>query len=219
MTSPQPTPEEVFTDIYRNHRWGRWVKGERLYFSGAGSYLPEIVDPFVETIRRFTATQEKPLSITDIGCGDFQVGQRIRPLFGRYTACDVVPDLIRDNRPRYRDLEVIFRHLDITCSPAPIADVILVRQVFQHLSNAHIAQALANITGRCTHLIVADIRPKGKDWPVNRDMPTQTYTRMTDNSGLVLTEPPFCLRPVGHTTLSRIPCDTGWLETIHYRLR
>jgi SAM-dependent methyltransferase len=219
MTPPPPTPEEVFTDIYRNHRWGRWANGERPYFSGAGSYLPEIVIPFVQTMARFAAGFPAPLSITDMGCGDFQLGRRIRPLFDTYTACDVVVELIRENRARFREDKVVFRALDITTTPAPEADVILVRQVFQHLSNAHIQQALANITGRCTHLIFADIRPKGKGWSANLDMPTQTYTRMAQNSGVVLTEPPFSIQPLALNRLSRIPCDTGWLETIHYQLR
>lgn len=86
--------------------------------------------------------------VVDLGCGDFKVGSQLRPWCGRYTACDVVPDLIAFNRTAFTQLDVDFRVLDMVEDPLPAGDVVFVRQVLQHLSNAAISKAIAKIASQ-----------------------------------------------------------------------
>src|SRR5687768_3505231 len=66
------TPEQVFSEIYRLHRWG--IGGEK-YCSGSGSRTRSIVEPYVTTIKAHLRSHAggKP-RVLDLGCGDFVVG-------------------------------------------------------------------------------------------------------------------------------------------------
>ena len=84
-----------------------------------------------------------------LGCGDFNVGAQLRDLCGAYIACDIVELLIAYNRERFAELGVDFRRLDIIDKPIPEGDVIILRQVLQHLSNSQIATALPPAPAIC----------------------------------------------------------------------
>src|SRR5437762_8509556 len=99
-------PGDVFGHVYRRNRWGR-QHGER-FFSGPGSHDPEIVDPYVTAVGAFLDGFSTPPDVVDLGCGDFNVGRRIRDRCGAYIACDVVDALIRHNTRRFASLNVEF---------------------------------------------------------------------------------------------------------------
>ncbi len=122
--------------------WGSSGAG---FFSGPGSNEDTIVRPYVEAVREFVATLGHSVNAVGIGCGDFNVGRQIFDVFSNYSACDIVAKLIDENRKRYVDLPVNFEVMDITVDPLPQGDIVLVRQVLQHLSNADIAAALPKI--------------------------------------------------------------------------
>ena len=63
--------KEVFEDIYSNNKWGG-VSGEG--YSGDGSHDPNIVIPYVNSVRWFASKLGGKLNAVDFGCGDFNVG-------------------------------------------------------------------------------------------------------------------------------------------------
>jgi SAM-dependent methyltransferase len=85
-------------------------------------------------------------SIVDVACGDLNwMGDLV---IGKmtYLGTDIVPVLIERNKVKYGGLDKVFFSVsDITRDPLPPADLILVRDVLVHFSNADVKKALATI--------------------------------------------------------------------------
>jgi hypothetical protein len=208
-------PSEAFDAIYRHRIWGE-SGGDRFY-SGIGSHVPEIVDRYVEAVEAFIATLPTPPRVVDLGCGDFNVGRRVRAQCAHYVACDIVQQLIEHNRAAYPGVD--FRCLDISADPLPEGDVAFVRQVLQHLSNAHIATVVPKLS-RYRHVLVTEHLPEGEFEP-NLDKPTGFDVRLdrTPRSGVVLTRPPFDFRPLAEHVLCEVRGFGGVIRTVAYTTR
>jgi SAM-dependent methyltransferase len=176
---------ETFRRVYQSKAWGS--NGEE-FCSGAGSggaAADLYCDAVIDFIRDYHVR-----SIVDLGCGDFAIGRRIVEATGvQYTGVDVVPELVEHNQRRVQDPRVSFLCADITCAPLPQADLCLIRQVLQHLSNAEISNVLANIVSFPQVLVSEDvpIRPSS----FNRDKPHGPDVRAYYGSGVYLDQPPF----------------------------
>jgi hypothetical protein len=188
----RPT-SEIFSEIYRRQLWGRPVSN-RQFSSGHGSFMDIHVAPYVEAIGRFVDGLSWTPSVVDLGCGDFNVGSQIRKHFGEYIACDIAREVLQDNKIRFSDLGVEFRQIDMIKDELPEAEVCIIRQVLQHLSNADIARIVQKL-GDFRILIVSENLPRTEFTP-NIDQPTGVSSRVARGipSGVVLTEPPFSLR-------------------------
>lgn len=131
----------IFQDVYQRNLWGN--DGGSKFFSGIGS-RGDAADVYVrhmtELLRDHAKERGGPLTIVDLGCGDFQVGRALlEQLPGmNYVGCDIVPELVAHNNAAYGNGRVRFCQLDLVSDPLPAGDVCLVRQVLQHLSNADI---------------------------------------------------------------------------------
>ena len=165
----------------------------------------------------FLKSLGKP-DVVDLGCGDFKVGAQLRPFCGRYTACDVVPDLIAFNRKTYRNLDVDFRVVDIVGDPLPEGDVVFVRQVLQHLSNAAIAKAIAKIAARYKYLVLTEHVPAQAGFVPNVDIVSGAGTRLNIGSGVVLTKGPFNLQAADERILFESGQFGGTIRTTAFRL-
>lgn len=209
------TPRDAFSSIYHGRRWGSGGQQQDFY-SGSGSHEPSLVDQYVEAVTDFLRELPGRPDAVDLGCGDFNVGQRIRPFCGRYTGADVVPTLIEHNQARYGHLGVTFRCLDIAEDPLPPGEVVLIRQVLQHLSNAHIAKVVPKLA-QYRYAVVTEHVPLGRFTP-NRDMRTGAGIRLlaSPKSGVVLTERPFRLRVRSQRVLSESRQYGGVIRTILY---
>lgn len=210
--------QEIFTKIYAEGVWGQSDNPDDPYVSGTGSRDSAVVARYVEGVTALVSALPQKLDAVDLGCGDFTVGSQLRSSFGNYVACDIVETVIAFNRERYRDLDVDFRRIDLAHDALPDGEVAIVRQVLQHLSNAEVAAALANIAGKFRYLLATEHVPHG-DFVPNRDKPTGPGIRMDSGSGLVLTEPPFALRPLEQQLVCEVPSDGGIIRTMWYRLR
>ncbi len=204
-------PEQVFSEIYARGMWGRGADGALA--SGEGSHRSAITGPYVEAVRAFLKQFPRPADVVDLGCGDFAVGSRIRDLCGRYIACDVVPAVIAQNCKAFADSDVEFRQIDIVADALPPGGVAFIRQVLQHLSNAQIAAVAAKLPAYRTVIVTEHLSPSAKLAP-NLDKPAGPGTRLS--SGVILTAPPFSLKPRRATVLCTVPVDDGVIETIAY---
>lgn len=210
--------EEIFSTIYARGVWGGGREGGKEFYSGSGSRTPAIVETYVEALRKFTVSLGSPPSAVDLGCGDFAVGARIRPLFSSYIACDVVGPLIEHNRTAFACLDVDFRHLDICRDPLPPADVAMVRQVLQHLSNRDILHFVEKVRRVCKYLICTEHVPNAANYQPNMDKPTGHNTRLAVGSGVDLARSPFALQPAAEEVLCAVPEMGGMIVTKLYRL-
>lgn len=181
---------EIFGEVYRDNLWGDGTPG---YYSGPGSHDPSLVVPYVEAIKLFLQEEKMLESANDIGCGDFNIGHQISPMFDVYRGFDIVQNVIDQNRKLYPHLE--FHVLDATSNKPPKAQVIFIREVLQHLSNIDVQRVLKHVQGQCDVLIVSNARSKNNlKYVANKDMPTGPIARRAEmNSGLNLEAEPFNL--------------------------
>jgi SAM-dependent methyltransferase len=178
---------ETFSTVYRTKGWG---SDGGPFCSGPGSWGP-IADQYCAFVIDFIAKHQIG-SIVDLGCGDFAIGKRIVDGSGvRYTGIDVVPELIEHHQKNSADPRVTFRCANIVSDPLPQADLYLIRQVLQHLSNEEVGQVLGNL-GNCSMALISEhvpVHPKS----VNLDKPHGPDIRRFGGSGLYIDKPPFSI--------------------------
>ena len=207
-------PAEIFGAIYAHRAWGG--SPTKKFYSGRGSHAPDTVRTYVEAVNAFLGSFDRKLDAVDIGCGDFNIGSQIYRQCASYSAFDVVPALVEHNAQTFRDDGLNFGVLDVTRDPPPSCDVVFIREVFQHLSNAQIQRALDNIKGRYRYLVFTEVEPKGAFIP-NKDKPSGENIRLNLNgSGVVLTAPPFNLTFGSERVLCTVDVDNALIRTTVY---
>lgn len=210
---------EVFSNVYKKKLWGVASPENRSpFYSGPGSSDPQIVDPYVETVKRFFASFPDKKNAVDLGCGDFRVGSKVFDSFQTYTACDVVPELVKFNQRYWRNLPVKFKVVDLVKDQIPTGDVLIVRQVLQHLSNEDISKFIQSIPGDFSYLLLTEHLPTGNRFLANIDKISGTDIRLGSGSGVVLTQPPFNLNVKSETTLLSVPQFGGSIVTTLYEI-
>jgi hypothetical protein len=208
---------EIFSLTYRNFLWGR-KKNDFNFYSGDGSHDPRIVDDYVSKISDFLSQFTPKPIVVDIGCGDFHIGQQLSQFTRHYIACDVVPELINSNKNKYKINNVSFKVLDATLQELPKGEIVILRQVLQHLSNHDIQKILQKIEGNFRYLVFTDHQPSNIEWIPNLDKQTGPNIRTEISSGLELTENPFNLSPISSEKVSDVKVEDGVIRTFIYRL-
>ena len=182
------TTKEIFEKIYEERAWGKSNNSD--IYSGGGSHEQEIVKPYVESVTKLLSTFKLKPNVVDLGCGDFAVGGEIYDLCNKYIAIDISEKVIKINKIKYKNEGIEFYQRDATKDDLPSADIIFIRQVFQHLSNDDILSALKNIVGKYKYMVITESFPMEK-FKANLDKPTGPDCRFM--SGVILTSPPFNL--------------------------
>jgi len=189
IKNKQPWPtKDAMKQIYEMRLWG----GAADYYSGEGSHHPTLVAPYVEAVSSFLATFERPITVCDLGCGDFNVGKELVQYTKKYIAVDIVQELVARNKEKFKAENLVFQCLDIAENDLPIADCAIVRQVLQHLSNAEI-QRIASKFSNYSYVIVTEHLPEG-DFIPNVDIISGQGIRLKKKSGVNLLAPPFNLK-------------------------
>jgi hypothetical protein len=209
--------DDVFTQVYREGLWGAprpWRRSR--FFSGPGSHDAAIVKPYIAAVEAFVRSRET-MDAVDLGCGDFNVGRRIRKCFNKYTACDIVPELIRHNERVFAGIDVAFQCLNISVDPLPPGDIVFLRQVLQHLSNEQISRVVTKLM-QYRFLILTEHLPDKSVFTSNLDHESGSGLRLARDSGVVLTSAPFNLRVKSHTTLCSVRHFGGIIQTDAYEM-
>tara|TARA_B100000029_G_C17547434_1_gene948947 strand:- start:578 stop:1330 length:753 start_codon:yes stop_codon:yes gene_type:complete len=197
---------QIFKEIYLEKLWSpESIKKDYKFYSGIGSYYPELVDNYIDRIRKFLLSLSEKPNVVDLGCGDFVIGSKIRNYCDKYIAVDIFDELINHNKKKYKDLNVDFRTLDITTEELPSGEVCFIRQVLQHLSNDSILNFIEMAKNKYKYLILTEHFPDSKNFIANLDKPTGPDVRLYENSAVVLTEPPFNLKVIKEYDL----CETS----------
>jgi len=213
------TTQDVFSKIYEEGAWGKSDNPTQPFFSGSGSHDSSIVSVYVQNIIEFLANQPNKLNAVDLGCGDFSVGSQIRPLCNRYVACDIVPKLIEFNKQKFAELDVEFKILDLITETPPDGDIVFIRQVLQHLSNAQIQEVIPKLVREFKFLVLTEHLPATFTFPHNMEKPTGPDIRVDRGGGVVLTSPPFNLIAKDERILCEVSEFGGVIRTTLYRLQ
>ena len=181
------TPESAarrneFEQIYAKGTWASDIQGKGT--SGGGSTL-DATKVYRVFLQDFLAKQ-RIRSVVDAGCGDWEFSQAIDWTGIDYLGLDIVPSVIAENRRRFGAGKVRFAVADIVRDELPPADLLVVKDVLQHLSNADIARFLAQLPRYRHVLLVNDVLPDSLS-AEPADIPTGRYRRLDP------TRPPFSL--------------------------
>ncbi|AGC75351.1 methyltransferase family protein [Nonlabens dokdonensis] len=185
---PWPT-RDAMQQVYELNLWGE-NGGE--FYSGEGSHNPYIIAPYIKCVSQFLNSFEEPISICDLGCGDFNIGKEFVDLCKSYTAVDIVPELISRNKKYFKEANLSFQCIDIAKDQLPKADCVIIRQVLQHLSNNEIKQ-IVNKLPTYRYIILTEHLPEGAFVP-NLDIISGQGIRIKKKSGVDLLAEPFNLK-------------------------
>ena len=183
--TPWPT-KAAMEQIYEKHLWGG---SESEFYSGEGSHLEELVQPYVKVVSDFLTSFPIPITVCDLGCGDFNVGKELVKYTKKYIGVDVVESLIKFNKEKFTAENLEFQCLDIAVDELPAADCVIVRQVLQHLSNKEVQNILQKLSAY-QYAIITEHIPDGEFVP-NIDIISGQGIRLKKQSGLDLLAPPF----------------------------
>ncbi len=182
---PWPT-KAAMSQIYEKNLWGG---NPAEFYSGEGSHDPHIVTPYINIISDFLKSFDEPITVCDLGCGDFNIGKDLVEFASHYHAVDVVPALIEHNQAKFQLPNLTFHCLDVAVDELPAGDCALVRQVLQHLSNQEVQQILDKLS-RYRYVIITEHIPSG-DFEPNKDKISGQGIRLKQNSGIDVLAQPF----------------------------
>ncbi|MHA4894991.1 class I SAM-dependent methyltransferase [Pedobacter sp. PWIIR3] len=184
----------IFTDVYKNNLWGG-SKGE--FYSGTGSHNSHI-SIYTDAIANYIKDNQLE-TIVEIGCGDFNVSSKILTLLDqsdfnyRYVGYDVVKNLIVRNNKLYSSPKIKFIFKDSSSGNLEHADLLIIRQVLQHLNNKSIKKII-NKFENYKNIIISEHQVAEKYESVikpNIDKKTDATNRIQFNSGIYLEREPF----------------------------
>jgi protein YibB len=151
---PDESAEELnrrFTEIYDRGIWGPG--------SGVGS-APDKTVEYRAFVQQFMA-RNRVRSVVDLGCGEWQFSQLIDWSGVRYLGVDVVPAMIEKNRRDFGGGNVAFERFE-SLAKLPRADLLLCKDVLQHLPNKTVKDYLAAFRKKFRFsLITNDEEPAG----------------------------------------------------------
>ncbi len=183
--TPWPT-KDAMQQIYEKNLWGG-IENE--FYSGEGSHNPEIVEPYVSCVQSFLKSFQQSLTVCDLGCGDFNIGNKLVEYTKKYIAIDIVPDLIAHNQEKFKADKLAFKCLNIVTDELPKGDCVILRQVLQHLSNKEVQEILHKLKS-FKYLIVSEHVPVG-DYIPNLDIISGQGIRLKKQSGIDILKAPF----------------------------
>lgn len=212
--TPWPTLP-VMQQIYKQQLWG---SNGQLFYSGEGSHNSLIVEEYISEVVKFLTSFETLPVVNDLGCGDFNVGKQLLHFSSKYNAIDIVPELISFLKENYEVPKLEFHCLDIANDDLPQADVVILRQVLQHLSNKEIKQIVEKLY-RCQFVILTEHLPSS-DFEPNIDIISGQGIRLKRQSGVDITASPFHFKYLNSIELCRqvLKNDQGEIVTTLYEL-
>lgn len=177
------TAEEVFTNIYENKIWG---KKNNFGTSGPGSEK-NVTEIYRKYLQKFIKKHHIQ-SVVDVGCGDWEFSQYIDWKDIHYMGFDVVLPVIERNIKKFQTEKIQFFHANAIETDLPEADLLICKEVLQHLPNKDVKKFLPQLKKYRYCLITNDVDPKTKS-AKNGDIVRGPEKRFLD-----LTKAPFSLK-------------------------
>ena len=127
--------KKVFSKIYTEDLWQDG--------SGGGSKV-ENVGEYVDVLQKYIDKPEVK-TVVDLGCGDWQFSKFLDLSSVLYLGVDVVDSVIDSNINLYSASNIDFISRDITTYEVPQVDLIICKDVLQHLCNKDVISVLVKI--------------------------------------------------------------------------
>ena len=144
----------VFEFIYKHAVWGDG--------SGGGSDIRKTVlyVAYVQAIMDLHNVR----TVIDLGCGDWRFSQYLDFGGRNYLGFDIVPTVVAKNIERFGTRNIKFELTDVsTMRNALTCDLLICKDVLQHLSNQNAAIVLENCRAARLALITNDYHPQNAE--------------------------------------------------------
>ena len=137
--------QAAFEAIYREDRWSNG--------SGPGSH-PDSTIEYRAFLARFMEANAVR-TVTDLGCGDWQFSRYMDWSRADYLGLDVVPGVVARNQAQYGAAGVRFATF-ASLDDLPGGDLLLAKEVLQHLPNPIVQSYLDAIRKRYRHALITN---------------------------------------------------------------
>ncbi|QED37764.1 class I SAM-dependent methyltransferase [Antarcticibacterium arcticum] len=191
--------QKVFKNIYDKNLFHKGEEINEVSRSGPGSDLlqtREIIKQLPVLFQKYSIK-----TILDIPCGDFYWMKKIDLKGIQYYGGDVVGEIILGNK-KFSSNNIEFIQLDIIEDPLPKVDLIICRDLFVHLTNHQIFNAIDNIkkssskylltTSFKDRMVNNDIALMGKWRPINVEVAPFNFNYPIDEIFENCTEDNMC---------------------------
>ncbi len=138
----------VFDEIYQTHFWGNG--------SGSGS-SPDATLPYREFLTRYLR-DNRIRSVVDLGCGDWQFSRLIDWSGIRYHGFDAAKRVVLSNLEEFSNENVTFSVME-SYEAIPTAELLIIKDVLQHLSNQEINRIVQELIPRFDRTLVTNCVP------------------------------------------------------------
>lgn len=147
---------DIFEKVYKEAWWG--VDENQNGTSGSGSE-PKNAVPYIDFLKNFMA-EKNIQSVVDAGCGDWQIARTINWEGINYLGFDASKTVIENNKNRFGKENIHFYHENFLDIDLPAADLLILKDVLQHLSLKNISKAITQFKKFKYVIIVNDIDPQ-----------------------------------------------------------
>lgn len=182
-----------FQEIYENNDWG--------YGSGLGSL--EVNTRGYRAFLQHFISEKKITTVIDMGCGDWQFSKLIDWGGVNYQGYDVAPMVVSKNNVEFSKENVSFTLYSGNTAELPAADLLIVKDVLQHLPNQMVLDFLPILKQYKYVILTNCTNPKNAN-DVNNDI------KLGDFRYIDLRIPPFSL----DATLVYTMDVNGWKSKI-----
>ena len=141
------TLTNVFSSIYSNNKWG--------VGSGPGS-SPINSKEYRQSLVKILEQNDID-TVLDYGCGDWQFSSLIEwnKYISSYIGVDVVPNVINENKKKFTNKHIEFQLVNENWK-FPTVDLIICKDVLQHLSNTIVTKLLENFKLHSDYLFLTN---------------------------------------------------------------
>lgn len=203
--------KDSFTKIYDHHVW----KGESLSGPGSDAIRTAELRSLLEQFIR----DKNIKSVVDLGCGDWSYSHLINWGEIKYIGIDVVESVIERNKLKYSTPNISFICVDASTQTIPHADLLIVKEVLQHLPNKDVIAILEKAKNYKFAIFINDIshhiRGNWKQmWRWQPCCPTNTDIESGGYRLLDLRNPPFSLQAKCMVTYENTYKDRHWKKEV-----
>ena len=151
--------QEIFSKIYNGKIWG---DGIEIPLSGSGSE-PENSVIYVKIIKTYISENDVN-SVLDFGHGSFEMwdswgSEAFKGI--EYLGIDLVEELSEKTDIKYGSLNRKFKFLDMSYTPLPSADLLICKDVLQHLPTLYIFKLISSFSNYKSIILCNDVYIRG----------------------------------------------------------
>jgi SAM-dependent methyltransferase len=153
VDSSMRAAQDVFTEIYAKKLWGANEYG--VGWSGAGSDFGS-TPVYRKFLQDFLAAYAIK-SVVDVGCGDWEFSRYIDWKGIDYLGVDVVEAVLIKDKIVFGTETIRFKKMDVLQEELPKADLLICKDVLQHLTNEDVCKVIKQFSNYKYCLITNDV--------------------------------------------------------------